>query len=814
MNRALKISVLVLSIILSGQHVYGQNTEMNRENLDKFILSEMIKSQQVFEWETLNDEQLHAALILSDSIAAIGYHPVNFNSLRTNIHQLDLQAEEWRDARDKLIDHIVTRSNELHNTSLEKKDLLPFGTHTTLPYFFAKISDLEIVKELRTFPELRYLEAPGYTIISTEQRSGEGCSDYSVNLDPLDYTPITPQAIQPWHHFEHEVDCAWTSSNQGEGIWIAVMDTGVSEDNPKYNGEFDEGDSAGRNIEKYGFYQNDGWEDDCGHGSAMAGLALAPRGYDDYPAGVAYRSNLISYRVTNDVRINSTDEINGLGNALVDAGDDPRIHIISISLGDVFSSGPVEDGIIYAHNAGKLIFAAAGTSTTFTNWFGVIFPANMPEAVAITGVRENSNFTSCDICHEGNEVEFVVYMEREISDNHSPTITRDNVNGEYYGYVGGSSAATAIMSGIAALVWGNNPTFDKNQLINRLIQTSSNYPNRDSDYGWGAVNACEAVDSTFNIPCSSSISNEVMMEITSITFPSTSDTGGDAEWVLEFEGDSYYFNVPEGGATGNPASYIDLSICGSVIPLVVDLGTTTCGAGTVIMDMQSYEDDSFTSNCTFNTGINSDDDLTQETIMVDLGLNSFIHSSSAGDFIIEYILYCTPTLIAGVSDDSPICYGNDINFEASPIGQSNYEFFHDVNLNGDIDAGESLQSSTNQNLTQGALVNGDVIGVVVTDDNGCTAISTTTVYVSAINYASANKLTGNEDGIADYETDGVIESCQVIGANAVVDYDSQVEINLEAGFETMNGSEVFIFIDGCDNGGGGLNVKGEIEKEE
>ncbi len=758
----------------------------------------MIETQSVFEWSSLDNSQLWSALIHSDSIAAIGYKTLNIKSLRTKIHLQDLESEEWSAARNKLIDHVVKRTSEIQQKEIVSKDIMPYGYNKKLPYFLIKISDLEIIKELKTFDELRYLEVPGYSFRDEILRSGEGCGNYSETLDAADYTNITPQAVQPWSHFEHQVDCAWENSNHGEGIWIAVMDTGVSEDNPKFNDEFDEGDSAGRSIEKYGFYQNDGWADGCGHGSAMAGLALAPRGFGDYPAGVAYRSNLISYRVTNDVRINSTDEINGLGNALVDAGDDERIHIISISLGDAFSSGPVEDGILYAHNQGKLIFAAAGTSTTITNWYGVIFPASMPETVAVTGVKEGSNFSACDICHTGSEVEFVVYMERDASNNNVPTITVDNTNGEYYGYVGGSSAATASMSGIAALVWGNNPDFDKNQLINRLIQTASNYPNKDSEYGWGAVDACQAVDSTFFIPCSSSISNEISMEITSITFPATSDTGGEAEWVLQFEGDSYYFNVPVDGATGNPASFIDLAICGSTIPLTVDLGISICGDLSVAMDMQSYEDDSFTSNCTYNTGINSDDDLTNETINVELGLNSFTHSSSAGDFIIEYILYCNPTLVAGISDDTPTCHGDPINFIASPSGESNYEFYHDINLNDQLDMGESLQSGLAENYTSTSFSNGDVIGLVVSDANGCTSQSLTTLYISAENYAGANKLVGTETAEIQYETDGVIESCQIIANPAVVVYNSATEISLETGFETINGVDVHIYIEGCD----------------
>ena len=811
MNQIQLIGILVVCLCLGSVTGYSQDTPINRQDLDDFILSKMIESQKVFEWDELNDRQLHAALILSDSMAVIGYQPENFTSIRTKMHQLNLKSEEWQSAREKLIKHIVNRTNQLQNKNVVKDDLMPYKANVKLPYFFIKISDLEIVEELRSFPEVRYINAPSYTIIPSEQRSGEGCSDYSTTIDPADYTLITPQAVQPWHHFEHQVDCAWTSSNQGEDIWIAVMDSGVSSTNPKFNGEFDEGDSAGRTIEKYGFYQNDGWADGCGHGSAMAGLALAPRGYDNYPAGVAYRSNLISYRVTNDVRINSADEINGLGNALTHAGDDPRIHIISISLGDISSSGPVEDGIIYAHNLGKLIFAAAGTSTSFTNWYGVIFPANMPEAVAVTGVVENSDFTTCDICHDGNEVEFVVYMERALSGNKAPTITRDNVNGEYFGYVGGSSAATAIMAGMAGLVWGNNPNFNKDQIINRLIQNSSNYPNKDSEYGWGAVNACDAIYTSNNVPCSSTTSNEVTMEITSITFPSTGDGIGDnAEWVLEFEGDSYYFNVPKDGRNGNPSSFIDLTVCGSVLPAFVDLGLSLCSNPTIPLEMQSYEDD--TDDCIYDSGFFGDDDLSQETIDVDLGMNSFVHNSSAGTFVVEYILHCTPTLIAEISDDSPKCYGTDINFEAVPLGETNYEFFHDINLNGELDPGESLQSGTSTTFTIANLVNNDVIGVVVTDNNACTDISTSSVYVSPQDYAYANMLTGSENGTADYETDGLIQSSQIIGPTAIVDYDSQVEISLEIGFETINGSEIFIFIDGCDNGGGGLNLSESIDK--
>ncbi len=64
-------------------------------------------------------------------------------------------------------------------------------------------------------------------------------------------------------------------------------------------------------------------------------------------------------------------------------------------------------------------------------------------------------------------------------------------------------------------------------------------------------------------------------------------------------------------------------------------------------------------------------------------------------------------------------------------------------------------------------------------------------------YAAGNALTGTETGTAVYETDGAIESTQIIGATAIIDYDSATSIELNPGFETILGALFHAFIDGC-----------------
>ena len=67
-------------------------------------------------------------------------------------------------------------------------------------------------------------------------------------------------------------------------------------------------------------------------------------------------------------------------------------------------------------------------------------------------------------------------------------------------------------------------------------------------------------------------------------------------------------------------------------------------------------------------------------------------------------------------------------------------------------------------------------------------------------------LTGNEIGIADYETSGDIVSDQIIEATAQVDYDAVTSITLNPGFTIQDGGVFYAFIDGCNDGAGGINL--------
>ncbi|MEP6466001.1 MAG: S8 family serine peptidase, partial [Parafilimonas sp.] len=305
-----------------------------------------------------------------------------------------------------------------------------------------------------------------------------------------DYTTILPNAKQSWNYLYHNIPQAWNVST-GAGMKIMVIDTGVSPDQPNMNGNFNQGYSSGRTIQKiFTLPGVNSADDDCGHGTAMSSTATAPRCTNGNSCGVAYNSSLLMCKAVNDVIIDNGAEVKGVSDAYTYAADDTSIKITSMSVGRITSSSQIKDAINYAYGKGKLMFCAGGTSTDFTSFLGVVFPATLPQVEAITGVKNTSALKSCGDCHKGPQIDFVIVMEKT-SDKGSPIC--NSVSGNVPSTVGGSSVATSTSAGIAALVWSAHPTETRAQILNRLTTTASAYPTKNRNYGYGKLNAYAAV---------------------------------------------------------------------------------------------------------------------------------------------------------------------------------------------------------------------------------------------------------------------------------------------------------------------------------
>ena len=467
-------------------------------------ISNSLRQTDEFNWSSLESNYISSAANAFDSTITVGYQPAGFQNLDSRMAAIDVNSKEWVEARKAVIGQIQNVYNDLGiNEDVEEKIT---RIHETLPYFHIQTTEVEVVDRLRSSEYSRYVEPRSYEFEMVSENgannhrelSDSGCGeDDNPTINSEDYTLVAPGAKASWVYYEHNIPNAWNYST-GDNIGVGLIDTGLSPNQVKLNGQFSSDYSTGRSVHKYGKFVDSWWpwssttdgpDDKCGHGTSMAGAIGAPRNNDGMAVGVAYRSDLYSVRAVEDVIISSGHEKDGVSDAYVLLGNKSNVKIISMSLGTPISSGQVADAIRYAYARGKLIFCAAGTSTSFTSWYGVIFPATMNETVAVTGIKDNG-YNRCDVCHDGSKVDFAVEMERASTGKKSLTLPLRGYGTEY---VGGSSIATAITAGSAALVWSRNPSWNRATVLGKLKAASDFYPSRNSDFGWGTIDVLQAV---------------------------------------------------------------------------------------------------------------------------------------------------------------------------------------------------------------------------------------------------------------------------------------------------------------------------------
>ncbi len=499
-----KTLTIVFALFLMAACTKQEEPEVQKENnlLETLVpmdpkeinleIKTSLQSTGDFNWNNATDYMLWSAAMHGDSMLTIGYGKSAFGQHKST---------ENESVKLEIVDQIIELENITSNGFKSAETPLVYDDDV-LNFIDVRVTSLETVKEIRLNSMVRYIEPSAYQFFAYEPdlKSSKGCSTAASNVNSSDYRTISPNCLVSWTYDEHNITQAWNLST-GLGITVGLIDTGVSKYQSLLGSNFSDGySSSSRYVSKYGTYVDswkwwstttDGPYDKCGHGTSMASTIASPRNNDYMPVGVAYNCNLVAYRGTEDVVLDGYQEQKGVAKALTALANNSSVKIISMSIGHIFTINRIKDAVRYAYARGKMIVAAGGTSTSFTNWVGVIFPANMSETVAVTGVTNGNSYDECDVCHIGSKIDFTIVMERYWdTDRHSVCLGFYNNTKDY---IGGSSVATATTAGIAALVWARHPSWTRNQVFNKMKQSAELYPNKSSNYGYGNIDAYQAV---------------------------------------------------------------------------------------------------------------------------------------------------------------------------------------------------------------------------------------------------------------------------------------------------------------------------------
>jgi serine protease len=324
-------------------------------------------------------------------------------------------------------------------------------------------------------------EHPGATRRLIKRLSREALVEYAHPNYQFQaaFVPDDPLYPQQWNLRAIRMPEAWDIS-QGEGVTVAVVDTGVTRVPDLAQTQF---------VQGYDFVDDDEDPTDLnGHGTHVAGTIAQSTNNTLGVAGVAFKAQIMPVRVLDANGFGSlSDVVEGIRYAA-----DHGATIINLSLGSRASARLMEEAVAYAHSKGVTIIAAAGNE----NSSQVSYPARYPHVIAVSATGPDgskapySNYgVGVDIAAPGG-AKTPEHPEHGILQQ---TINRRNPNEPVFAYFQGTSMATPHVAGVAALIQAQGIK-DPDKVEEVLKMSATPVPgDKQNFYGAGRLDAAKAL---------------------------------------------------------------------------------------------------------------------------------------------------------------------------------------------------------------------------------------------------------------------------------------------------------------------------------
>ncbi|WP_308299034.1 S8 family serine peptidase [Streptomyces sp. GESEQ-35] len=288
---------------------------------------------------------------------------------------------------------------------------------------------------------------------------------------------------QQWVLDVFSMQDTWAET-QGEGVTVAVVDSGVDGSHPDLTGQVLEG----KDFTGGGSAQ----EDIIGHGTKMASI-IAGHGHGpgnaDGVIGLAPKAKILPLRTLQTREDRNLDETWG---AAVRYAVDHGATVINLSFGSDGGSKTLSagrDAIAYAQAHDVVVVAASGNEGSVA----VSEPAALPGVVSVGAVDQDASLWT-----DSNTGKGLTLTAPGVE-----IVGANNTMSNGYGVSSGTSESTAYVSAAAALVRSKYPDLTAGQVINRLIKSASFLGHKglkapDEEYGYGIIRPRQAV--TMDIP--------------------------------------------------------------------------------------------------------------------------------------------------------------------------------------------------------------------------------------------------------------------------------------------------------------------------
>lgn len=344
----------------------------------------------------------------------------------------------------------------LANSDLEKILKVHGGKHRKIGQSNVHIVDLpfgksevDVVEKLARHPLLRFAEL--------DRRVGVSAA---VN---------DPYSGSEWHLGKIEAPGAWDTTH-GTGVVVAILDSGVDSNHP---------DLAPNLVAGYNIYDsNTNTADVCGHGTAVAGVVAAASNNGMGVAGVAGQAKIMPVRIAYlDTASNSCYAYYSTVASGITYAADHGARVANVSYAGVAGSAAIQSAGDYLKGKGGLLFVAAGNAGVDENF------SQSTSMIAVSAT--DSGDVKAAFSSFGN---FVSLSAPGVG------IWTTSRGGAYQAW-NGTSFASPVAAGVAALMMATRPAMDGGQVEKLLFSSATDIgaAGRDPFFGYGRVNAAAAV---------------------------------------------------------------------------------------------------------------------------------------------------------------------------------------------------------------------------------------------------------------------------------------------------------------------------------
>lgn len=300
------------------------------------------------------------------------------------------------------------------------------------------------------------------------------------------FLPNDPKFKFQWHLDQIHMPEAWMR-NQGEGVVVAVVDTGVTPVEDLGGTEL---------VPGWNFVDNTpDAHDDHGHGTHVAGTIAQTTHNGVGVAGVAYRAKIMPIKVLSG---SGSGSVGGIAEGIRWAADHGA-RVINMSLGGPFYSQVLAKAVRYAHDHGVVVVCAAGNDGRGK----VSYPAANAGAIAVAATQydEGTTFYS----NWGKEISVAAPGGNTRLDQNGDgvpdgvlqnTVTPGNIDKQDYLLFMGTSMASPHVAGVAALLVsaGVHDPAEVQRLLEKTAHKPAAYRGKqDPHYGAGIVDASAAL---------------------------------------------------------------------------------------------------------------------------------------------------------------------------------------------------------------------------------------------------------------------------------------------------------------------------------